>query len=59
MPGYQEQRDGVLRHLRLIEGQVRGVQRMVEEDTYRIDILTQTSATRAALRSVALVMLDE
>ncbi|MEV0598920.1 metal-sensitive transcriptional regulator [Streptomyces sp. NPDC050315] len=59
MPGYQEQRDGVIRRLRLIEGQVRGVQRMVEEDTYCIDILTQISATNAALRSVALVMLDD
>ncbi|MEU6116556.1 metal-sensitive transcriptional regulator [Streptomyces sp. NPDC047117] len=59
MPGYQEQRDGVIRRLRLIEGQVRGVQRMVEQDTYCIDVLTQISATNAALRSVALVMLDE
>ncbi|MFF2806283.1 metal-sensitive transcriptional regulator [Streptomyces sp. NPDC058000] len=59
MAGYQEHRDGVLRRLRLIEGQVRGVQRMVEEDTYCVDVLTQISATNAALRSVALVMLDE
>ncbi|MFI9028226.1 metal-sensitive transcriptional regulator [Streptomyces sp. NPDC053560] len=59
MPGYQEQRDGVIRRLRPIEGQVRGVQRMVEQDTYCIDVLTQISTTNAALRSVALVMLDE
>ncbi|GAA0476948.1 metal-sensitive transcriptional regulator [Streptomyces olivaceiscleroticus] len=59
MPGYQEQRNGVLRRLRLIGGHVRGVQRMVEEDTYCIDILTRISATHAAPRSVALLMLDE
>lgn len=47
MAGYQEHRDGVLRRLRLrlrlIEGQVRGVQRMIEDDTYCVDVLTQIS----------------
>ena len=49
----------VLNRLRRIEGQVRGLQRMVEQDTYCIDVLTQVSATTAALRSVALELLDE
>lgn len=49
----------VLKRLRRIEGQVRGLQRMVEEDTYCIDILTQVSATTRALQSFALQMLGE
>ncbi|MGJ7441829.1 metal-sensitive transcriptional regulator [Aquipuribacter sp. MA13-6] len=49
----------VLQRLRRIEGQVRGLQRMVDEDTYCIDVLTQVSATTAALRAVALQLLDE
>ncbi len=48
-----------LKRLRRIEGQVRGLQRMVEEDTYCIDVLTQVSATTKALESVALRLLDE
>ena len=59
MPGYSEDKDAVLKRLRRIEGQVRGLQRMVEEDTYCIDVLTQISAATKALESVALHLLDE
>ncbi|MFF2412016.1 metal-sensitive transcriptional regulator [Streptomyces sp. NPDC058092] len=52
-------KDDVLMRLRRIEGQVRGLQRLVEQDTYCIDILTQVSATTRALQSFALQMLDE
>ncbi|MCD6640236.1 MAG: metal-sensitive transcriptional regulator [Nocardioides sp.] len=48
-----------LKRLRRIEGQVRGLQRMVEEEKYCIDILTQVSATTRALQSLALVLLDD
>ena len=58
-PGYADNRDDIQRRLRRIEGQVRGLQRMVEEDTYCIDVLTQVSATTRALESVALLMLDD
>jgi DNA-binding FrmR family transcriptional regulator len=58
-PGYADNRDDIQRRLRRIEGQVRGLQRMVDEDTYCIDVLTQVSATTRALESVALLMLDE
>ena len=54
MPGYSEDKEAVLRRLRRIEGQVRGLQRMVDEDSYCIDVLTQVSATTHALESVAL-----
>jgi CsoR family transcriptional regulator, copper-sensing transcriptional repressor len=57
--GYTENKDDYLRRLRRIEGQVRGLQRMVEEDKYCIDILTQVSAATRALQSVALGLLDE
>jgi DNA-binding FrmR family transcriptional regulator len=52
-------KDDLLKRLRRIEGQTRGLQRMVEEDTYCIDILTQVSATTKALESFALGLLDE
>ncbi len=58
-PGYSENKVAHLRRLRRIEGQVRGVQRMVEADTYCIDVLTQISAATRALESVALLLLDE
>src|SRR5690348_12514835 len=58
-PGYATHRDGVLARLRRIEGQVRGLQKMVEADRYCIDILTQVSAARAALESVALILLHD
>lgn len=57
--GYTQNKDGYLRRLRRIEGQVRGLQRMVEEDKYCIDILTQVSAAASALESVALGLLEE
>ena len=57
-PGYSDDKDAVLKRLRRIEGQVRGLQRMVDEDTYCIDVLTQVSAATRALESVALELLD-
>ena len=59
MYGYTHNKDDYLMRLRRIEGQVRGLQRMVEEDKYCIDILTQVSAATRALQSVALGLLDE
>jgi len=56
--GYTDDKDAVLKRLRRIEGQVRGLQRMVDEDTYCIDILTQVSAVTKALEAVALELLD-
>ena len=58
-PGYSADKDAVLKRLRRIEGQVRGIARMVEDDTYCIDVLTQVSAATKALQSVALGLLDE
>jgi DNA-binding FrmR family transcriptional regulator len=58
-PGYSKEKDLVLKRLRRIEGQVRGIQRMVDEDRYCIDVLAQVSAATAALQSVALLLLDE
>ncbi|MFV0458898.1 MAG: metal-sensitive transcriptional regulator [Actinomycetales bacterium] len=58
-PGYSHDKAAHLRRLRRIEGQVRGLQRMVEEDVYCIDILTQVSAATRALQSVALGLLDD
>jgi DNA-binding FrmR family transcriptional regulator len=57
--GYIHQKDDYLRRLRRIEGQARGLQRMVDEEQYCIDILTQVSAMTKALQSVALGLLDE
>ena len=59
MHGYTATRDAHLKRLRRVEGQVRGLQRMVEEDQYCIDVLTQVSAATRALESFALAMLDE
>ncbi len=59
MAGYSADKDAVLKRLRRIEGQVRGLQRMVEEDTYCIDVLTQVSAATKALQGVAMALLDE
>ncbi len=59
MRGYSMNRDEYLRRLRRIEGQVRGLQRMVEEDRYCIDILTQVSSVTKALQGVAVGLLDE
>jgi DNA-binding FrmR family transcriptional regulator len=57
--GYTADKDRFLKRLRRIEGQVRGVERMVEDDRYCIDILTQISAIQAALDKVALGLMDE
>jgi DNA-binding FrmR family transcriptional regulator len=57
--GYSATKDQLLKRLRRIEGQVRGVQGMVEDDRYCIDVLTQISAVQAALDKVALGLLDE
>jgi DNA-binding FrmR family transcriptional regulator len=57
--GYLPEKDAFLKRLRRIEGQARGLQRMVEEEQYCIDILTQVSAMTKALQSVALGLLDE
>jgi CsoR family transcriptional regulator, copper-sensing transcriptional repressor len=57
--GYTISKDDYLKRLRRIEGQVRGLQRMVDEDTYCIDVLTQISSVTKALQSVALGLLDE
>jgi CsoR family transcriptional regulator, copper-sensing transcriptional repressor len=57
--GYTPSKDEYLKRLRRIEGQVRGLQNMVEDDKYCIDILTQVSAATKALQSVALGLLDD
>ncbi|MFB7460228.1 metal-sensitive transcriptional regulator [Streptomyces sp. NPDC002405] len=57
--GYHKQKDEHLKRLRRIEGQIRGLQRMVDEDVYCIDILTQVSASTKALQSFALQLLEE
>ncbi len=57
--GYIHRKDDYLKRLRRIEGQARGLQRMVEDEKYCIDILTQVSAMTSALQSVALGLLDE
>ena len=59
MAGYSDDKAQVLKRLRRIEGQIRGLQRMVDEDTYCIDVLTQISAATKALESVALELLDD
>jgi DNA-binding FrmR family transcriptional regulator len=58
-PGYGSRKDDFMRRLRRIEGQARGLQRMVDEDKYCIDILTQVAAMTSALESVALGLLDD
>ena len=57
--GYSENKDKLLKRLARAEGQVRGIARMVEEDRYCIDILTQLAAVDTALESVALEILDD
>lgn len=57
--GYGGDKDQILKRLKRAEGQVRGLQRMVEDDTYCIDILTQVSAATKALETVALQLLDD
>ena len=59
MYGYTQNKDDYLKRLRRIEGQVRGIAKMVDEDKYCIDILTQVSAATRALQQVALGLLEE
>jgi CsoR family transcriptional regulator, copper-sensing transcriptional repressor len=59
MYGYHEHKDDVLARLRRIGGQVRGIERMVAEDQYCIDILTQIAAANSALKKVAVGLLDD
>lgn len=58
-PGYADSKGAQLKRLRRIEGQVRGLHRMVEDEKYCIDVLTQVSAVTKALQAVALGLLDE
>ena len=58
-PGYSNDKAAVLARLKRIEGQVRGVHKMVDDDRYCIDVLQQISAVTRALQSVALHLLDE
>ena len=58
-PGYSTEKSDHLARLRRIEGQVRGIQRMVDEDTYCIDVLTQIASASKALQSVAVNLLDQ
>ena len=58
-PGYADKKPAVQRRLRRIEGQVRGLQRMVDEDTYCIDVLDQVAAVTKALQAVAIELLDD
>lgn len=57
--GYSPQKDAYLKRLRRIEGQVRGIQRMIDEDQYCIDILTQVAAINKALHGVSIGLLEE
>ena len=59
MRGYTQDKDAYAKRLRRIEGQVRGLQRMVEQDVYCIDVLTQVSAVTRALQAVALGLLED
>jgi CsoR family transcriptional regulator, copper-sensing transcriptional repressor len=59
MRGYSIDKDAYLKRLARIEGQVRGLQRLIDEDTYCIDVLTQVNAVSAALKGVAVGLLDE
>jgi CsoR family transcriptional regulator, copper-sensing transcriptional repressor len=59
MHGYTQDKDAYLKRLRRIEGQVRGIAKMIDDDKYCIDVLTQVSAATKALEAVALGLLDE
>lgn len=59
MYGYTQNKDNYIKRLRRIEGQIRGLQRMVEDDKYCIDILTQVAAATRALQAVALGLVEE
>ena len=59
MPGYVDNKQAIHKRLRRIEGQVRGLQRMVDEDKYCIDVLDQIAAVTKALQAVAIELLDD
>jgi DNA-binding FrmR family transcriptional regulator len=59
MPGYATNKEAIGKRLRRIEGQIRGLQRMVEDDKYCIDVLDQVAAATKALQAVALALLDD
>lgn len=59
MHGYTNDKDAYIKRLRRVEGQIRGLQRMVENDEYCIDVLTQIAAATKALQAVSLGLLDE
>jgi CsoR family transcriptional regulator, copper-sensing transcriptional repressor len=59
VPGYAAEKAAILRRLHRVEGQVRGLQRMVEEDRYCINVLEQVAAVTRALQSVSLQLLDD
>ncbi|HEX8759508.1 MAG TPA: metal-sensitive transcriptional regulator [Pseudonocardiaceae bacterium] len=59
MNGYAQDKDAYLKRMRRIEGQIRGIAKMIENDEYCIDVLTQVSAATKALQAVALGLLDE
>jgi len=59
MPGYSEKKEAIHKRLRRVEGQVRGLQRMVDEDKYCIDVLDQVAAVTKALQAVAIELLDD
>jgi DNA-binding FrmR family transcriptional regulator len=59
VPGYSSTKDDQLKRLRRVEGQIRGIAKMVEDDKYCIDVLTQVSAATKALQAVALALLDD
>ena len=59
MNGYAGDKDAYLQRLRRVEGQVRGIAKMIDEDKYCIDVLTQVSAATSALENVALGLLDD
>jgi DNA-binding FrmR family transcriptional regulator len=58
-PGYDDDKGAILARLKRVEGQIRGLQRMVDDDTYCIDVLTQVSAATRALQGVAVQLLDD
>ncbi|MGD9999893.1 MAG: metal-sensitive transcriptional regulator [Ilumatobacteraceae bacterium] len=58
-PGYHADKQQIVNKLRRVEGQVRGLQRLIEEDTYCIDVLTQLAAVSKALQGIGLNLLDE
>ena len=59
MNGYTQDKDAYLKRMRRIEGQVRGIAKMIESDQYCIDVLTQVSAMTKALQAVSLMLLDD